>query len=153
MSKIEMLETFSDATGTPEKSRAFIKAWEKEEQERKAELEKEEQKRRAEFEKREQERRAEFEKREQERRAEFEKIIARFEENNRQAIGMLEKSTENAIARIEKNNALFISAVQRELQLQNKQLKFLSWVIPSATAFLGLTMIALSVAVVLFGGG
>ena len=43
--------------------------------------------------------------------------------------------------------------IQRELQLQSKQLRFLSWAIPVATAFLALMMVALGIVFAIFGAG
>ena len=49
------------------------------------------------------------------------------------------------IAQMHQDNKRFIDIVERELQLQNKHLRFLSWAIPVATGILALLIIIFGV--------
>ena len=49
------------------------------------------------------------------------------------------------IAQMHQDNKRFIDIVERELQLQNKHLRFLSWAIPAATGILALLIIIFGV--------
>ena len=133
MSKIKMVETLADATGKPQKAHDFMKEWEEEERQRKADQDR---------------LIAQMRQDELQRKADNEKIIARLEANNAKFIEQHRA-----------DNAKFIGIVERELQLQhkqlelqnkqlelqNKQLRFLSWAIPVVSGILALLIILFNV--------
>ena len=79
---------------------------------------------------------------EREREIKYEKLITQ-----------MHRDSDRIIAKMHRDNEKLIDSVQRELQLQNKHLRFLSWAIPAATAFLVLMMAGLGVVFVIFGAG
>ena len=115
MSKIKIAKALIDATGKPDASYACVQALEEDERERKADND---------------------------------KFIEKLEKNNDKLITQMRQDNKTFIEQHNKDNAKFIDIVERELQLQhqqlelqNKQLRFLSWAIPVATGILALLII------------